>query len=180
MGENDIRNDGPCGHIILIGFMGAGKSTVGRILSRKLSLPLLDTDAMIEEKAQMPISRIFARKGENAFRETESQVLKDLLQRREPAVISTGGGMPMREENRQLLRSMGTVVYLRVEPPTVIKRLASDRSRPLLQGGDRQEKITELLKQREPLYADAAHISVDTDSRRPEKVADEIRKRINL
>ena len=133
-------------HIILIGFMGAGKSTVARSLSRRLP----------------------------SFRRTESGVLAGLAERRSPVIISTGGGLPMREENRRVLRQMGRVVYLRVKPETVCARLASDTTRPLLQGGDRKEKIRALLAERGPFYEAAAHFAVDTDGKRPDQIAEEI------
>ncbi len=161
-------------HIILIGFMGAGKSTIGRWLSRKLSRQLLDTDAMIEARAGMTISEIFAVRGEDAFRTAETEVLEGLAQRRQPVIISTGGGMPMREENRRALRSLGRVVYLRTKPETVCERLAGDTTRPLLAGGDRQQKAKELLARRGPVYEETAHLAVDTDGRTPEEIAEEI------
>ncbi len=167
-------------HIILIGFMGAGKTTVGRSLSRRLQRQLLDTDAMIEARAGMSVSRIFETEGEASFRRTESEVLSGLAQRRSPVIVSTGGGMPLREENRRMLRQMGHVVYLRVKPETVCARLASDTSRPLLQGGDRKEKIRALLAERGPVYEAAAHIAVDTDRKRPDQIAEEILKALDM
>ena len=161
-------------HIILIGFMGAGKSTVGRWLSRKLSRQLLDTDAMIEARAGMTISEIFASQGEEAFRAAETEVLAGLAQRRTPVIVSAGGGMPMRPENREALRKLGFVVWLRVRPETVCARLAGDTTRPLLAGDDRQQKAETLLAQRGPIYGETAHLIVDADDRRPEAVADEI------
>ncbi len=161
-------------HIVLIGFMGAGKSTVGRWLSRKLSRQLLDTDAMIEAGAGMTIREIFAVRGEDAFRAAETEVLKGLAARRMPVIVSTGGGMPMRAENRTALRQLGYVVYLRVKPETVCKRLAGDTTRPLLAGNDRQQKVKELLRQRGPVYEETAHLTVDTDGRGPEEIAEEI------
>ncbi len=161
-------------HIVLIGFMGAGKSTVGRWLSRKLSRQLLDTDAMIEARAGMTISEIFAARGEEAFRTAETEVLAGLAQRRQPVIVSTGGGMPMRAENREALRKLGSVVYLRVKPKTVCERLTGDTSRPLLAGDDRQKKVETLLAQRGPVYEEAAHLTVDVDGRGPEEIAEEI------
>ena len=99
-------------HIVLIGFMGAGKSTVGRALAAELGRELLDTDQMIEEKAGCRITEIFARQGEQAFRRLEEEILKQLAEEKAPAVISTGGGMPVFEKNRPALRRLGTVVYL--------------------------------------------------------------------
>ena len=107
-------------HIVLIGFMGAGKSTVGRALAAELGRELLDTDQMIEEKAGCRITEIFARQGEQAFRRLEEEILKQLAEEKAPAVISTGGGMPVFEKNRPALRRLGTVVYLQVKPETCL------------------------------------------------------------
>lgn len=167
-------------HIILIGFMGAGKSTVGRRLSRKLSRQLLDTDAMIEARAGMTVSEIFASRGEAAFRATETEVLAGLALRREPVIISTGGGMPMRPENREALRKLGHVVWLRVKPGTVCERLAGDNTRPLLAGDDRQQKVEALLAQRGPIYGETAHLTVDADGRAPEEIAEEILTKLHI
>lgn len=167
-------------HIVLIGFMGAGKSTVGRWLSRKLSRQLLDTDAMIEARAGMTISEIFAARGEEAFRAAETEVLAGLAQRRQPVIVSTGGGMPMRAENREALRKLGSVVYLRVKPETVCERLAGDTTRPLLAGDDRQRKVETLLAQRGPIYEKAAHLTVDADARGPEAIAEEILHELHI
>lgn len=161
-------------HIILIGFMGAGKSTVGRCLSRKLSRQLLDTDAMIEARAGMTISEIFASQGEEAFRTTETEVLSGLAQRQTPVIVSTGGGMPMRRDNREALRNLGYVVWLRVRPETVCARLAGDTTRPLLAGDDRRQKARVLLAERDPIYEETAHLIVDADEREPEEIAQEI------
>ncbi len=167
-------NEGADRPVILIGFMGAGKSTVGRWLSRRLSWRFLDTDAMIEARAGMTVSRIFETRGEDAFRETESAVIGELARLRGPAIVSTGGGVPLREDNRRVLRNIGYVVYLRVRPETVCRRLARDRSRPLLQGCDRNEKVTALLSARDPVYTETAHLTVDTDRKRPEQIGEEI------
>ena len=164
-------------HIVLIGFMGAGKTTVGGQLSATLGCPLLDTDAMIEEQAGMTISEIFANQGEEAFRRTETEVLADLACR-EPAVVSTGGGVPLREENRRALRDMGYVVYLKVRPDTVLRRLSGDTTRPLLQGENKREKVESLLAGRDPVYRAAAHLAVEADGRKPEDIAAEILSRI--
>ena len=161
-------------HIVLIGFMGAGKSTVGRALAAELGRELLDTDQMIEEKAGCRITEIFARQGEPAFRRLEEEILKQLAEEKAPAVISTGGGMPVFEKNRPALRRLGTVVYLQVKPETVLKRLKGDTTRPLLQGGGAESRVRELLAEREPAYRDTAHEVVPVDG----MSADEVVRRI--
>lgn len=159
-------------NIILIGFMGAGKTTVGAVLAKKLNQPLFDTDQLIEKQEGMSVSRIFELYGEGEFRRLETEMLKKNLSG--DWVLSVGGGLPLKEENRQLLKRAGTVVYLRVQPETVLKRLKGDRSRPLLQGGDAREKIEFLLKQRSPVYEEGADIVVDVDDKTPEDIGQEI------
>lgn len=153
------------GNLILIGFMGAGKSSVGQAYAAASRRPLLDTDQMIEEAAGMTISDIFAREGEEAFRRTETAVLEKLLAETRGAVISVGGGLPLRQENRAMLKKLGCVVFLRVKPETVLARLAGDTTRPLLQGDDVEHKVWTLLAERNPVYEEAAHAVVDVDGK---------------
>lgn len=164
--------------IILIGFMGAGKTTIGTRLAEKTGLLLVDTDAMIEEMAQMTISQIFALKGEEAFRATETRVLEELLNRKEELVISVGGGLPMREENRRLLKQLGTVVYLKVSAETVLKRLEGDTTRPLLAGPDGKERVSSLLKERGPVYEEAADMILKVDGKDVEGLIKELEERM--
>lgn len=151
--------------IILIGFMGAGKTTVGKRLAGSLGCRFVDTDEYIVSKAGMPVSEIFERYGEENFRARETDALRDLLSEEDMAVLSVGGGLPMREENRRYLRELGKTVYLRARTETLVKRLAGDESRPLLRGQDLQERITELLRQRGAVYEAAADIILDTDGK---------------
>ncbi|MCD8223119.1 MAG: shikimate kinase [Clostridiales bacterium] len=158
-------------NLILIGFMGAGKTSVGEAYAKKSGWPIVDTDQLIEEEAGMTISRIFAEKGETVFRETETAVMQRLLSDCDNTVISVGGGLPLREENRKILKELGTVVFLRVQKETVLKRLAGDTTRPLLQTDDVEARVGELLAYRNPIYAEAAHIVIDTDDRTPDEIA---------
>lgn len=158
------------GCIILAGFMGAGKTTVGNVLARKLSLPFIDTDSYIEEMAEMKIAAIFEQYGEEYFRNLETETVRRLLEQRERWVVSCGGGMVLREENRKLLRQLGTVVYLKVKPETVVQRLRGDSTRPLLQGDDAEKKIRVLLASREDRYEMAADISVCVDDMLPDEI----------
>ncbi len=158
----------------MIGFMGAGKTTVGRCLSEMTGYPLLDTDQLIEEQAGMTVSRIFQVYGEEEFRRLETEIIRQLMERDGDWVLSAGGGMPLREENRKLLRQAGRVVYLKVSPGTVLNRLRGDTTRPLLQGGDVKEKVENLMDSRNPVYERTAHITVETDGRFPEDIAEEI------
>ncbi len=156
--------------VILIGFMGCGKSTVGIRLSYKLRRVVEDTDKLIEKKADMLIKEIFATKGEAAFREMETEILKDLRLSKEEKIISTGGGLPMRKENHALLKELGTVVYLRISPENVWERLKNDTTRPLLQCENPLAKIKELLAMRAPIYEEAADIIFDVDGKDMEEV----------
>lgn len=161
-------------NIILIGFMGAGKTSVGQELSSRYGKMLVDTDCLIEEKAGMSISRIFADKGEAYFRQLETGVLTDLLERAGSTVISVGGGLPMREENRAILRELGEVIYLQVKPETVLERLKGDTTRPLLQGDHVEQKVKDLMDLRGPVYEEAAHRIVRVDKRSLKEIAEEI------
>lgn len=165
-------------NLVLIGFMGAGKTTIGEEFARQKKIPLVDTDRMIEERAGMTISRIFETKGEDAFRKTETAVLEALLSDDERKVISVGGGLPMREENRRLLKQLGTVVYLEVSPETVLKRLEGDTTRPLLQGEDVARRVEELMAMRGPVYREAAELIVTVDGRHVHEIVAELEERM--
>lgn len=162
------------GNIILTGFMGSGKTTLGVRLSYRLKQPLVDTDKWIEKEQGRTITEIFAREGEEAFREMETEALRTLLQTEGGQIISTGGGLPMREENRKLLGRLGTVVFLRVKPETVCRRLKGDTTRPLLQKEDPEGEIRRLLALRNPLYEQAADVTVDVDEKSCEDIMEEI------
>lgn len=161
-------------NIILIGFMGAGKTSVGDRLARDMKRNVVDTDHMIEEKAGMTISGIFKVQGEATFRQLETHVLEELLETAGSEVISVGGGLPLREENRRILKKLGTVIYLQVKPETVLKRLAGDTTRPLLQAADVKERVESLLAVRGPVYAEAAHQVVPVDDRTLDDIVEEI------
>lgn len=160
--------------LVLIGYMGAGKSTVGQALSEQMQISFSDTDGFIEEKQGRCISDIFAQEGEDYFRKLETDCLRELLQQKEDGVVSTGGGLPLREENRQLLRQMGYTVYLQVSKETVLERLKEDRSRPLLQVEDREARIAEMIQVRHPVYLEAADSTVIVDGRGVEEIVGEI------
>ena len=157
-----------------MGFMGAGKTTIGRKLAKALECEFIDTDERIETEQERKISDIFAEDGEVAFRDMETELLKHLQNREKRFVLSIGGGMPVREENRTLLRNLGNVVYLKTSKAEIIRRVSGDKNRPLLQGGDLDEKVTNLMKAREQIYKDTAHKEVVTDGKNPQKVVNEI------
>ena len=162
--------------IVLMGFMGAGKTTIGRELARSLSCDFIDTDAQIEAEQGRKISDIFEKEGEQTFRDMETELLKHLLERTDCFVLSIGGGMPVREENRELLRKIGMVVYLKTSKEEIIRRVSGDKSRPLLQGGSLEEKVTALMAAREDIYKETAHKEVVTDQKRIDQIMKEIIK----
>ena len=147
--------------ISLIGLPGSGKSTIGRQLARRLSLPFIDSDHVIEQRLGCSIREYFEREGEARFRDLEQQLIDELSQS-PPAVLSTGGGVVLREVNRQVLRSRTCVVYLNSTPDELFRRLKHDKSRPLLQVADPLGRLRELHRQRDPLYRETCHFSVDT------------------
>lgn len=161
-------------NLILIGFMGAGKTCVGECYADRYGWPLVDTDHLIEEMAGMTISDIFALRGEGAFRDTETQVLDKLLRDTDRTVISVGGGLPLRAENREKLSHLGRVVFLRAGRDEVLKRLEGDTTRPILAGEGKAERVDRLLAQRNPIYEEAAGLIVDVDSRTPDQIVDQI------
>lgn len=161
-------------NIILIGIMGCGKTSMGIRLSYRLRSTFLDTDRQIEKEQQCTISEIFAAKGEAAFRMLETEQLQELLSTAEGQIISTGGGLPVREENRKLLKQLGTVIWLTVTPETVYERLKEDITRPLLQGENPLEKIKELTEKRTEYYRDAADVIVDTEGKSQDEITEEI------
>ncbi len=161
-------------HKVLIGFMGCGKSTVSKLLAKELGWQLIDTDAQIEEEQGTTISRMFADRGEAWFRILESELIERLSKEKEPMVISTGGGLPMQPQNKELLEQLGDVIYLQVQPETVLKRLEKDTTRPLLQGEDKEQKVKELLAYRGPIYEDVADYTIVTDELTPKEIVRKI------
>ena len=163
-------------NIVLMGFMGAGKTTIGKKLAKALEYEFIDTDEWIEKEQGRKISDIFAEDGEAVFRDMETDLLKRLQESEEKFVLSIGGGMPVREENRALLRNLGSVIYLKTSKAEIIRRVSGDKNRPLLQGGDLEEKVTNLMNAREQIYVETAHVEVITDGKNPLEVIEEIIK----
>jgi shikimate kinase len=147
--------------IIVVGLPGSGKTTIGRQMGRRLGLPFLDSDNVIEQRLGCTIREFFDREGEERFRDIEQNVIDD-LSKHHHGVLSTGGGSVLREVNRQNLHARGKVVYLRSTPEEVFRRLKHDLQRPLLQVTDPQEKLRTLFNARDPLYREAAHYVFDT------------------
>ena len=147
--------------IIFVGLPGAGKTTIGRQLARRLGVPFVDSDHVIEERLGCSIREYFAREGEDAFRDVEQAVLDDLSQHHH-GVLSTGGGSVLREANRQHLHERGHVIYLRSLPEDVFRRLRHDSARPLLQVDDPLARLRALYEARDPLYRATAHFVLET------------------
>lgn len=155
-------------NLVLVGFMGSGKSTIGRLAASELGLRFVDTDRVIEEREGMTVFWIFETKGEETFRAIESEVVRDLAGQ-EGQVIATGGGVVLRPANIEALAVNGVLVHLSVDAPTAHARTAGHSHRPLLQGGDAVAKIETLLKSRKPLY-DAIPNAVETAGRTTQEI----------
>ena len=161
-------------NIVLTGFMGSGKTTVGKLLSERYGYTFIDTDQYIEEKCGCTIAELFSKKGESYFRQLETDILKELNASLTHAVLSTGGGLPLREENAAELATLGTVIYLQITPEEVISRLSGDNTRPLLSGDDPEQKVRDLLTYRTPLYERAADLTIPVTKLTPEYIVEEI------
>ncbi len=172
--KQDRKNVGTNKNIVLTGFMGAGKTTIGRLLAGRLGLNFLETDEIIELKTGMTISQIFDLYGEAYFRQVESKVVQELVGLpRESCVISTGGGVVLRHDNIAALQRVGVIVYLEVSPEEAWQRLRDKKDRPLLQEGRLQERIRILLQERRDQYL-KSDFQVKTTARNPEEIAEEI------
>ena len=159
--------------IALIGFMGTGKSAVGRELSRRIGWPRYDTDEMIRKRFGISIPDIFARHGESAFRDAETTLLKT-LHSGIAGIVVTGGGIILRAENVQLLRGMGRIVWLDADEEVLWQRVSKHSTRPLLQTPDPRVRFAELLRERLPLYQSAADHRINTTTNSIVQVTDEI------
>ena len=160
-------------NLFLVGPMGAGKSAVGRQLARLLHLEFLDSDEEIETRTGVDIPFIFEKEGEEGFRKREVKVIDDLSQR-EGVVLATGGGAVADPESRSRLGARGFVVYLYTSVQQQLDRTQRGRNRPLLDNGDKEKVLEELMAVRDPLYREIADLTVDTDGRRVQTVAREI------
>jgi shikimate kinase len=160
-------------HVFLVGFMGAGKTTVSRLVGRRLARPVLDIDAQIEAASGRSVREIFEDVGEDAFRALETERLKALAGEDE-SIVACGGGIVVRDENRVLLKQLGLVVYLKVSAGETLARVGSDRTRPLLSGGGGVIAATALLEARESMYAAVADVTVDTVGCSVDEVAEDV------
>ena len=165
-------------NIFLVGFMGAGKTTAGRILARKLGYRYCDADKVIETVAGKTVSDIFSAFGEEYFRDLESETLCSLAGKTKQ-VIATGGGAVMREENREAMKKGGVVIYLKAPMSVIWERVRHSKTRPLLNVDNPFDAAEELLRKRAPFY-EMADMTIDTESLTPEEAADEIMKRLGI
>lgn len=163
--------------VFLVGPMGVGKTTIGRVLAEIMGLQFFDSDREIEASTGADIPWIFDVEGEDGFRIREVRMI-DQLSRRKKIVLATGGGAVLAEKNRKRLAKRGVVVYLRASIRQQVERTSRDKNRPLLQTPDPEKKIRELMKMRDPLYREVADIIVDTNRRNPRSVSVDISKRI--
>ena len=161
-------------HLVLVGLMGAGKSTVGARCAERLGRPLVDTDELVVAAAGVPFDDIWAAEGEPGFRVRERAAVSDAAASPVPLVISCGGGAVLDPDNRRALRATGVVVLLDATPEALASRLTHDDSRPLLRGGDRTATLERLRVQRAPAYEAAAHATVGTAGRSIDEVADAV------
>jgi len=165
-------------HIVLIGFMGSGKSTVAREMAAMLAKKSIDLDQLIEEKQASSISEIFKHKGESAFREMEKELVKEMAAQKETFVISTGGGVILNEENVLNLKQAGVIVWLKTGAEEIYHRISENKERPLLKDDMSVEKINALLEQRTSLYERAADLVIETDQKSVNEISLEIVKKL--
>ncbi|NMO94695.1 shikimate kinase [Paenibacillus lemnae] len=159
-------------NIILVGMMGTGKSTAGRLIAQELDYTFVDLDQEIEMAAGRPIADIFASDGEPVFRDLESAMLEQMCSRK-GLVIATGGGAVLRKENCELMSRKGWVAALTAEIPAIVERVSGDRSRPLLSGGDLEERVRRIMEERKECYS-FAEVTVDTTGLSAHEVGREI------
>ncbi len=165
-------------HIVIIGFMGSGKTRVGKRLAADFGLPFVDVDKAITKKMNLSMKEIFDRFGEPFYRALETLTVKELLDDKERRVVSLGAGLPMQEQNSPYIHELGTVIYLKGSLDTLRKRLEGSSKDPMIEGDDREEKIRKLLRQRDPVYASLADIEVVTGDKSFENLIKEIKQKL--
>ena len=164
-------------NIALVGLMGAGKTTIGRLLARAFGRQFVDSDHEIEARTGVKVPVIFEIEGEPGFREREAQIIAELTQR-DSIVIATGGGAVLKPDSRKALHGCGAVIYLHAQPADLWMRTRHDQNRPLLRAADPQARLTELYAQRDPLYRETAHIVVDTGRQNARLLAGKIEQQL--
>lgn len=174
---NDSQREVLPGNLFLVGLMGAGKTSVGRALAKRLHKTFYDTDREVERVTGVKIPVIFEIEGEAGFRAREAKLLAELV-RRTNVVVATGGGAVLSEQNRRLLTEHGTVIYLRAAAPDLCQRTRHDKNRPLLQTDDPLKKLQELFVQRDPLYTEIADVIIDTGNQSVGRLAHQVERRL--
>lgn len=164
-------------NIALTGFMGTGKTTVGKILAENMQMDFMETDSIIELRTGKKIPEIFRDNGEEAFREIEKMVIKEVAENKN-LIVSCGGGVVTDQENVEQLKKRGKIILLNAKEETVINRVANSTDRPLLNTEDWQDRVHELMSKRLPMYKKAADIEVDTDELTPAEVAEKIKSKL--
>jgi len=160
-------------NIFFVGLMGAGKTTIGKLLAKKLKKTFYDTDHEIEKKLGVKVSVIFELEGEEGFRKRETQMIDELTNKKD-IILATGGGAVLNEENRRLLKERGKVIYLNAKPQNLAKRMAFDKDRPLLQQGNMLDTLNNLYEERHPLYLGVSSFVVDTGQQKTQTIINKI------
>ena len=174
---NDGKEQKQMKNIFLIGFMGCGKSTIARTLSKKLAIEQVEMDELIVKEQGMAITEIFEKYGEEHFRDIETDFIRR-LQEKEGVVVSCGGGAVLREENRSMMKQSGVIVLLTAEPETIFARVKNSTKRPILNGNMNVEYIKELMERRRACYEEAADIKIVTDGKSIQEICKEILEKI--
>lgn len=170
-----INNINNINNIYLVGLMGSGKTTVGKLTAKKLVKSFIDSDHLIEERSGVRVPLIFEYEGEEGFRKREKKVLEELVTMNN-IILATGGGIILEESNQKLLVKNGLVIYLKADYDLLASRLQSDLTRPLLQGVDIKEKLKKLLEERDPIYRSIADCVIETKNKRAMDIVKEIEK----
>jgi shikimate kinase len=160
-------------NIFFVGLMGAGKTTIGKLLAKKLKKTFYDTDHEIEKKLGVKVAVIFELEGEEGFRKRETQMIDELSSKKD-IILATGGGAVLSAENRALLKERGKVIYLNAKPQHLAKRMTYDKDRPLLQQGNILDTLNQLYKDRHPLYLNVASFVVDTGQQKTQTIIHKI------
>lgn len=165
-------------HIVIIGFMGSGKTRVGKRLAKDFDIPFVDIDRVVTKKMNLSSKEIFDRFGEPFYRALETTAVKALIEDPEQKVISLGSGLPMQEQNEKYIKKLGTVVYLKGSYEALKKRLENSSSNPLIEGADKADKIKKLLKQRDPVYAKFADVEMITGDKPFEELIGQLEEKL--
>ena len=165
-------------HIVIIGFMGSGKTRVGKRLAKDFDIPFVDIDRVVTKKMNLSSKEIFDRFGEPFYRALETTAVKALIEDPEQKVISLGSGLPMQEQNEKYIKKLGTVVYLKGSYETLKKRLENSSSNPQIEGADKADKIKKLLKQRDPVYAKFADVEMITGDKPFEELIGQLEEKL--